>query len=95
MADTLATPEALVMLVEADNAALAPDAGAAKVTVTPLTGLLAASRTVTCSGTANAVLIAVLCGVPAVALADAAPPTMFVSANEAGRETPATLAPTL
>ena len=38
------------------------------VTVTPDTGLFPASLTVACSAVANAVLMTVLCGVPAVAV---------------------------
>jgi len=53
---------------------LGPFAGAAKVTVAPLTGLPLASLTVTCSAVAKAVLIAILCGVPAVAVTLAAGP---------------------
>jgi hypothetical protein len=44
--------------------ALAPLAGAVKVTVAPGTGLLEASNTVTTKGAAKAVPTAVLCGVP-------------------------------
>ena len=79
----LATPAAFVVAVVDDNAALAPDPGAPNVTVTPLNGLFPASRTVTCSGVANAVLIAADCGVPPVAVIDAGAPAVLVSANEA------------
>ena len=50
------------------NVPLAPLAGAAKVTVAPLTGLFVESFTVACSCTENAVLTDALCGVPAVAV---------------------------
>ena len=53
----MATPLALVTaLAVADplKAALAPDAGAVKVTVRPLSALLFASLRVTCKGTLNA-----------------------------------------
>ena len=93
VAVTLARPVALVVAVGEDNVAPAPVAGVANVTVTPLTGLFPASRNVTCRGVAKAVLIAVVCGVPPVAVIDAAAPAVFVSANVAG--VPAALAVTL
>jgi hypothetical protein len=56
------------------NVPLAPEAGAVKVTVTPLIGFESLSTTVACSCVENAVLTTVVCGVPAVALtADGAP----------------------
>jgi hypothetical protein len=60
------------------NRALAPLPGAVNVTMTPLTGLFPASRTVACSAVPKLVLTAVLCGVPAVALTVAAGPAVFV-----------------
>ena len=63
-------PLALVVAVAvADplNAAPAPLAGAVKVTVTPLIGLLLASFTVACSAVVKALFTMALCGVPAVA----------------------------
>src|SRR6185295_12711617 len=63
------------------NAPLAPLPGAANVTVAPLTGLLPASFTCTVSAFANGVLIAVLCGDPAVTSIDAAGPAWFVRAK--------------
>ena len=54
----VATPDALVVAVAV--VIPAPLAGPAKVTVTPLIGLLPASFTVTDKGFANAVLICVL-----------------------------------
>ncbi len=70
---TAAMPEALVatvmVVVLVAKSPEAPDPGDVKVTLTPATGLLPASRTVTASGLANAVLIAVDCGVvPAFAV---------------------------
>ena len=91
----LAIPAALVMTVRADSAALAPVAGAANVTVTPLTGLLPASRTVTCNGVAKAAVIAADCGVPPVAAMAAGGPVELVSPKVAGVTTPATFAVTL
>ena len=78
-----ATPEALVattmVAVALENIPLAPALGAVKVTLTPGTGLLAASFTVTASGLAKAVKTDALCGVvPALAVIEAAAP-MFVS----------------
>jgi len=62
-----AMPEALVatviVVVELLNLPLAPEPGAVKVTLTPGTGLLLASFTVTPSAVAKAVLIVELCGV--------------------------------
>ena len=77
----VATPLELVTAVVTPPAKLplAPEAGAAKVTVTPLTGLLPASFTVTCSAEPNAVLIGALCGVPAVAVTDAGTCTIVVT----------------
>jgi hypothetical protein len=67
-AAAVATPLPFVVAVFTPPAKvpLAPLPGAAKVTVTPLTALFAASRTVACSAVANAVLIVALCGVPVV-----------------------------
>lgn len=67
VAVTLATPEALVTAVALDRVALAPVAGAAKVTVAPLIGFPAESLTVACSAFANEVPTAADCGVPPVA----------------------------
>jgi len=57
-----------VAVAEPLKVALAPEEGAVKVTVTPLSGLLLASFTVACSAVARTVLMAALCGVPAVAV---------------------------
>ena len=91
----LAIPDAFVVAVVEDSAALAPVNGAANVTVTPLTGLLPASRTVTCNGVANAAPIADDCGVPPVATIAAGEPVELVSTKVAGVATPAALAVTL
>ena len=71
VAVTLAMPEAFVNAVAADSAALAPEPGAANDTVTPGTGLLCASLTVTCRAAGNAVLIGPVWGVPPVATTEA------------------------
>lgn len=88
----VAIPDAFVVAVFTPlaKAPLAPLAGAVKVTVTPLTGLLNESFTVACSWVANAVLTAALCGVPAVAVMLAAAPARLVSEKFADVETPET-----
>ena len=70
VAVTLAMPEALVVAVGADRFALAPDPGAEKDTTAPGIGALLPSFKVTWSPTGKAVLTAVDCGVPAVAVSD-------------------------
>ena len=92
----VATPLELVTAVVTPPAKLplAPEAGARNVTVTPLTGLFPESFTVTCSAELNAVLMGALCGVPAVAVTEAAAPAVFVKAKLAGVVTPDTLAVT-
>ena len=67
VAATVALPLASVVACPADSVAEAPVPGAVNVTVAPLTGLPDASFTVACRGVANAVEIAVVCGVPPVA----------------------------
>ena len=58
----------------------APVPGAVNVTVTPDTGLLPASFTVTASALAKAVLMVADCGVvPAFAVIDAAAPAVLLS----------------
>ncbi len=85
----VATPCALVVAVFTPPAKvpLAPLAGAVKVTVTPLTGLFRESLTVACSCVANAVLMAALWGVPAVAVmldgVPAVPPAAVKAAKTA------------
>src|SRR5450631_151546 len=91
-----AIPEALVtttmVVVLLLNKPEGPAPGAVNVTLTPGTGLLPASRTVTDSGFANAVLIVALCGVvPGLAVIDTAAPTVLVRLNAAGVTTPTTL----
>ena len=95
-AGAVATPLLFVVTIaDPPNVPLAPVPGAAKVTLTPLTGLLLASFTVACSAVANAVPIAALCGVPAVAVTPAAGPGLFVRLKLAGVLTPETLAVTV
>ena len=70
----------MIVFVELLNIPEAPDAGAVNVTLTPETGLLLASLTVTDGAFVKAVVIAVLCGVVlAFALIDTAGPALFVS----------------
>jgi hypothetical protein len=98
--EAVAWPEllvvAVVVAVPFANVPLAPllDAGAAKVTVAPLTGLPAVSCTVT-SSKAKLVLIATLCGVPAIAVMLDAGPARLVSAKLAVPVTPGTVALTV
>src|SRR5580765_3351053 len=75
--------------------ALAPFAGAVKVTVTPAIGLLPASRTVACKAVANAVFRAVLCGVPAMAVMEAGGAAVLVRLKLAGVVTLAAVAVTV
>src|SRR6202158_3486267 len=79
-----ATPDALVatviVVVLLENRPEAPDPGAVNVTLTPATGLLPASRTVTASALAKAVLTVADCGVvPALAVIVVALPAVLVS----------------
>ena len=76
----VATPAALVVAVVTPPAKLplAPLPGGVKVTIAPATGLFPASFTMACKVEANAVLIAALCGVPALAVMLAAPPGFTV-----------------
>jgi len=61
------------------NLPLAPEPGAVNVTLTPETGLLEASSTVTASAVANAVLTVAVCGVvPALAVIELAAPAVLV-----------------
>ena len=95
-AEAVAWPLALVTAVaDPPKVALAPLDGAVNVTVTPLTGLPPASFTVACSAVAKALLIAALCGVPAVAVMLLAPPPTLVRLKVAVLAKPATLAVTL
>jgi hypothetical protein len=70
------------------NVELAPEAGAAKITVTPLTGLLLASVTVATNGLANAVPTMALCPPPPVAVSFAAAPAVLVKAKLTGVNVP-------
>src|SRR3981081_3625723 len=83
-------PEALVVTVALPvNVPLAPDTGAAKVTETPLTGLLLASRTVACSAVANALPTVALCGVPGGARSEGRAPAVVRQEKFGGRPDPA------
>jgi hypothetical protein len=82
VAVTLAMPDALVTAVALESVAVAPVAGAANVTVTPLTAVPAAFFTVTCSATGKTVATAADCGVPPVAEMLAGEPDVFVSEKE-------------
>src|SRR5437660_180932 len=93
-AGAVATPLAFVTAVavaDDPNVALAPLAGAVKVTVTPPTGLPPISATVACSAVANEVVTTVLCGVPADAVMPAGDPAVFVRLKLAAAATPATV----
>lgn len=84
-AGAVAMPLAFVVTVGfAANVPVAPEAGAANVTETPLTTLWAASFTTAWNGVANVLLMPAVCGVPATAVMDAAGPGRFVSENTAG-----------
>jgi hypothetical protein len=72
----------------------APLAGAANVTIAPLTGLPPESLTVATRGLLKAVLMVVLCELPLLARIEAAAPAMLVSAKLAGVDTPVTFAVT-
>jgi hypothetical protein len=78
-----ATPEALVatvIVVELENLPLAPELGAVKVTLTPESGLLPASFTVT-AGALKAVNMVALCGVvPGFVVMDGGAVTVNVAA---------------
>ncbi len=79
-----ATPEEFVATVIAVRLLLnvpeAPDPGAVNVTLTPGTGLLLASFTVTASALAKDLVIAAVCGVVlAFAVIELAGPGLFVS----------------
>jgi hypothetical protein len=92
----VATPLALVFAVFTPPAKvpLAPVVGAVNVTCTLLTGFEPLSSTVATSGAANAVLTWALCGVPLVAVIDAAAPAVFVRLKLAGVAAPVTAAVT-
>jgi hypothetical protein len=88
VAVTDATPlEPVVAVVEPSDALAAPE-GAAKVTVTPETGLPFASSTVAESDAPNAVLTVADCDAPPVAAIEATGPAVFVREKVAGVDTP-------
>ena len=75
----VATPDELVVtLAFPVKVAPAPVVGAVNVTLTPLTGLPKLSFTVAWRAVAKTALINVPCGVPAVAVMDAAGPGVLV-----------------
>jgi hypothetical protein len=67
VAVTLTRPVASVVTVDPERVADAPEAGAVKVTVIPLIGLLNASVTKAWSGIAKGARTVADCGVPPVA----------------------------
>ena len=71
-------PEVAATVVGPLNVPLAPLAGAAKVTVTPLRGLLFESFTLACRNDAKAAPMFALCGVPPVALTEIVTGAVFV-----------------
>ena len=77
------------------NVPLAPLAGAANVTMTPLTGFPPLSVTVACRAVANDVFTAVLCELPPEAAMFAAVPLVFVRLKFAVPVTPDALAVTV
>src|SRR5262249_27031127 len=93
----VAIPEAFVVAVFTAPAKdpLAPVPGAVKVTTAPATVLPLASLTVATRGALNAAFTCALCGVPLVAVTEAAGPALFVSAKFAVPATPETEAVTL
>jgi hypothetical protein len=90
----LATPLALVVtgsvVAPPVNVPLAPVDGAVNVTITPLSRLPPLSFTVACKLVGNAVPMAMLWGVPAVAVTDAGGPDRFVRAKLTAESVPAT-----
>ncbi|HVM76124.1 MAG TPA: hypothetical protein VMT75_10805 [Candidatus Saccharimonadales bacterium] len=93
----VATPLELVVAVLTPPAKvpLAPDDGAVKVTLTPLTGFEYWSVTVAPSGFVNAVLTMALCGVPLVAAMEFAGPAMLVMLKLAPDDNPGMTAVTV
>jgi len=85
----------VVTVADPPNVALGPLAGAAKVTLTPLSGLPPPSLTVACRAVAKAVFTAAFCGVPTEAIILAGTADKFVKLKLAGLVTPATLAVTV
>ncbi len=76
-------PVMAVTVAEPLKVPLAPPAGAAKVTVTPLWGLLFESFTVACRGVAKVAPTVALCGVPPVALTEIVTGVVLVRLNKA------------
>ena len=74
-------PEVAATVVGPLNVPLAPLAGAAKVTVTPLRGLLFESFTLACRNDAKAAPMFALCGVPPVALIERRAGAVLVRLN--------------
>ena len=74
-------PVVAVTVADPPNVPLAPLAGAVKVTVAPLTGLLFESFTVACRGVAKAVPTVAFCGVPPVALTEIVTGAVLVRLN--------------
>ena len=88
-AGAVAIPLALVDTVGLEpNAPLAPEPGAANVTLTAGTGLFEASRTRACIAVAKAVLTVALCGVPANAVIELADPGLLVKEKLGGEPMP-------
>jgi hypothetical protein len=79
---------AVVVLVPLAKVPLAPVAGAVNVTVAPLIGFESLSANVATNAFKNAVLTVVLCGVPPVAVSEAAAPATFVRLKLAVVDTP-------
>src|SRR6202166_3345708 len=95
----VATPLAFVVAVAEfvlvpAKVPLAPEAGAVKVTTTPLAGRPPVV-TVATRGAAKAVLIVVVCGVPLLATITSVAPAAFVRLKLAGVDTPAAVAVTV
>jgi hypothetical protein len=88
-------PFVIAVLTPPANVPLAPLPGTVNVTVTPETGLLDASLTVAWSAEPNGLPTVALCGVPPVAVMDAAVPAVLVKVKFAGDPTPATVAATV
>ena len=84
-----------VIVASPPHLPVAPLDGAVNVTVTPLTGLLEASRTTALKFVAKALPTCALCGVPAVAVTLAAGPAVLVKAKFAGVATPDAVADTV
>ena len=89
---TLVTP---LPVAKPAKVPLAPLPGAVNVTVTPFTGLPPASFTVAPRAAAKAVLMVVLCGVPALVTMLAGAPVRLVKLKLAVVATPPTLAVTV